>query len=151
MIAYVGIADARRNADHPDSAAEQCRFSYAEASPKGKNSACAVVCGVVEIDIGIVRNRRLRQTAQRRKTAPPALFAPTIVWFANAMTSGESLSMKVPGGEVSCYIKIHRIISNSPLYLIEEWPTSLDGRQGDGRAAVLEFDEDDFLILLRLP
>lgn len=118
MIAYVGIADARRNADHSGTRGQQRRFAYAEASPKGKNSACTVVCRVGEIDIGIVNNGVADGVIEAQDGAV------CLVCACNRLVRERDDLWRVTidegtGGEVSCYIIHHRIFPNSPLYLIE--------------------------------
>ena len=151
MIAYVGIGDACRNADHPGARGQQRRFADAEASPKGKNSACAVVCRVGEIDIGIVNNGVADGVIEAQDRAA------CVVCARNRLVRERDDLWRVTidegtGGEVSCYIIHHRIIPNLPLYLIGKWPTSLDGRQGDGREPPRDNSTKiDFSIVLLLP
>jgi len=118
MIAYVGIADARRNADHPGARGQQRRFAYAEASPKGKNSACAVVCRVGEIDIGIVNNSVADGVIEAQDSAACVVCAYNCLVREHddlwRFTIDEGT-----GGEVSCYIIHHRIFPSAALYLIE--------------------------------
>src|SRR5512135_3776993 len=117
MISYVSIADARRNADHPGARGQQRRLAYAEASPKGKNSACAVVCRVGEIDIGIVNNGVADRVIETQDSAA------CIVCTCNRLVRERDDLWRVTidegtGGEVSCYIIHACIFPDLPLYLV---------------------------------
>src|SRR5512136_53185 len=108
MISYVGIANARWNADHPGARGQQRRLAYAEASSKGKNSACAVVCWVGEIDIGIVNNGVVEGIIETQDSVA------CVVCTCNRLVSERDNLRRVTvdegtGGEVSCYI-IHGCI-----------------------------------------
>ena len=118
MISYVGITDARRNTDHPGARSQQCRLAYAEAPPKGKNSACAVVCPIGEIDIGIVNDGVADGVIEAQDSAA------SVVCACNRLVRERDDLWRItidedPGSEVSCYI-IHRcIFPDLPLYLVE--------------------------------
>ena len=118
MIAYVGIADARRNADHPGARGQQRRFAYAEASPKGKNPACAVVCRVGDIDIGIVNNG-VADGVIEAQDSPARVFCAYNRLVRERDDLWRFTIDEGTGGEVSSYIIHHRIFPNSPLYLAE--------------------------------
>src|SRR5512136_1469476 len=117
MISYVGIANARRNADNPSARGQQRRLAYAEASPKGQNSACAVVCWVGEIDIGIVNDGVADGVIEAQDSAA------CVVCACNRLVSERDDLWRVTidegtGGEVSCYIIHACIFPDLSLYLV---------------------------------
>jgi hypothetical protein len=94
-VPHVGITDTRRHIGHARVRGQQCGLTDAEPSRSGKNPARPIVRRVGEIDVRIVDDA-VADGGIKAQDCGAGSAVPSVVCFANAMTCGESLSMKTP-------------------------------------------------------